>query len=394
MTAATSGDVAHDRTQRPKPISVIVPTRNAAAWIVDCLTSIRACEPAEIILVDGHSDDGTVLLAEGLVDRVLRDDGEGPGAARNLGVAVARSAWIAFVDADIVLPRNALGDLLQEARRRNLVGLQAALHSSGTDYWSEQLAWHHNNGRSRSWFGVSATLLRREIALAHPFDPSLTSGEDVDLRLRLASSRVPVGVSSTVTAAHRFASGAEASRAQWAADGAGLGRLVRKHGSAAVRHLAVPFAAGIYWILRSVRTPRRLPYFAGFVAGNWRSAIAGLQDTQVAYGSPDARASTVAAIGLLWLGAAVLALLGFALIVIVALLIPAIPRFILEAVWLPVVAGVAVACLVWLEFTATLPEDHRWRLATRRYRTRILLLVAVIMVVTALRLGANLRLLD
>ena len=381
------------RRKRPLGISVIVPTRNAADWIVACLEPIRASHPGEIILVDGHSGDGTVLLAEPYVDRVIRDDGQGPGAARNLGLAAARYAWTAFIDADIVLPPGALGSMLREARKRGLVGLQAGLHSSGTDYWSEQLAWHHNNGRSRSWFGVSATLMKTSDALQHPFDPELRSGEDVDLRIRLAESEVPFGISETVVAEHRFAPSLGAARAQWSADGAGLGRIVRKHGWPALRELSVPFVAAAYWIGRSIRTPRRLRYFVGFLAGNWRGAIAGLLDQRVPLTGPQSGPVVIVALVCLWLGAVVMAGLGIAIIVVVALVVPALPRLLLDAVWLPFLAAFAAGSLIWLEVAATLPEGHRWQQLAARYRTRILVVVVITIVATALRLGANLRLL-
>jgi glycosyltransferase involved in cell wall biosynthesis len=372
---------------------VIVPTRNAADWIVACLEAIRAAEPAEVILVDGRSEDGTVLLAEPFVDRLIRDDRSGPGAARNLGVTAATAAWIAFVDADVILPPDAFRLMLREARRRHLDGLQIGLRSEGSDPWSDQLAWHHNHGRSRSWFGVSATILKRSVAEAHPFDPSLASGEDADLRLRLETAEVPVGVSEDLVARHRFAPGYDAAREQFAADGAGLGRLVRKHGRPALRWLAIPFLAGAYWIGHSLRAPRRLAYFASFVAGNWRSAFRGLLDERVSLGGPGAGwAVGLALVGLLG-GAAALALAAWTIVLLVALLLPAIPRFILDAAWLGPLAAVAVLGLVGLEVSGTLADDHPWRIRAMRYRWWIVGLTIGLVVVTGLRLLANLRLL-
>lgn len=382
------------RATRPVPVSVIIPTRNAADWILSCLEAIRACRPAEIILVDGHSDDGTVLLADPLVDFVVRDDRQGPGAARNIGARVASQDWLAFIDADVLLPDDALGALLKEAKQRKLDGLQAGLHSSGTEYWSQQLAFHHNAGRSRSWFGVSASLLKRGVALTYPFDDHMRSGEDVDLRLRLAAAGVPVGVSETVIAEHRFAAGLDVARGQWRDDGAGLGRLVRKHGRPALRSLAVPFGASFYWIAQMLirRMPRRIPYFLGFLFGNWRSALTGLFDQRVPFGPGGVGAVGLALAGL-WAGFLAVAILATIVIVVIALILPGIPRFLLDAVWLPFVAAFATASLIWLEIATTMPEGHRWRDRAERYRTRIFILVGLTLVATALRLGANLRLL-
>jgi len=378
--------------KRPLPVSVIIPTRNAAHWIVACVAAIRESRPGQVILVDGHSDDGTVLLAEPLVDRVIRDDGRGPGPARNLGVEAAHYAWVAFIDADVVLPPDGLKRLFQEARQRELDGLQAALHSSGSDYWSEQLAWHHNHGRSRGWFGVSATVMRTATAREHPFDPDLTSGEDIDLRLRLADAGVPVGVSEDVIVEHVFAPTLGAARAQWSADGAGLGRLVRRRGSGAIRHLLVPFLAGLYWIARSLIAPRRLPYFLGFVVGNWRGALRGLADADVPFGTDDARRAVGVATAILWIGGIGLAVAAGIVVVIVASLIEPVRELLQEAIWLPVLAAIAVVGLIGLEIVETLPEGHGLRTRVARYRPAIFVFVLVTVLATVLRLVADLRL--
>ncbi len=46
------------------------------------------------------------------------------------------------------------------------------------------LAHHHRTGRSRRWFGVVATVFRRDDLLAAGFDSRFVSGEDIDLRWR------------------------------------------------------------------------------------------------------------------------------------------------------------------------------------------------------------------
>ncbi len=46
-------------------VSVIIPVRNGVAKIERCLEAIQfqSLKPSEVILVDGHSDDGTVEKA-------------------------------------------------------------------------------------------------------------------------------------------------------------------------------------------------------------------------------------------------------------------------------------------------------------------------------------------
>jgi glycosyltransferase involved in cell wall biosynthesis len=90
----------------PETLSVVVPARDAAATIgaaLDALAAQRGAPAFEVVVVDNGSVDGTARLAEThpVGARVLRRArGEGPGAARNDGVAAATGAVIAFTDAD------------------------------------------------------------------------------------------------------------------------------------------------------------------------------------------------------------------------------------------------------------------------------------------------------
>jgi len=86
-------------------VSVIVPARDAAGTIGATLQALAVqdlSEPYEVIVVDDGSSDGTGPIAErspGPV-RVLRQDGNGPGPARNAGAAAGRAPVLAFTDAD------------------------------------------------------------------------------------------------------------------------------------------------------------------------------------------------------------------------------------------------------------------------------------------------------
>jgi len=264
-------------------ISAVVPARNAEGWIESCLRAIRENEPAEIILVDGGSTDRTVELAEPWVDKIIDDGGAGVAAARMMGVASASQPWIALVDADVVLPPTALRDLDRERCERQLAALQAGLHSVGAgDYWSQSLAKHHNRGNSRQWFGVCASLIARDLLLAHPLDGHLRSGEDIDLRIRLKRAGFRIGVSETMVGLHRFADGFAFAGQQWLADGAGLGRMVRKHGRSALLNAMIPFAAAALGLARGMREALRpWPYFAGFAVGNYIGLWRGLIDRSV-----------------------------------------------------------------------------------------------------------------
>jgi hypothetical protein len=121
------------------------------------------------------------------------------------------------------------------------------------------------------------------VLLANPLDGDLRSGEDIDLRIRLMTAGFPVGVSETMIGQHRFGNGFAFAGNQWLADGAGLGRMVRKHGRAAlVNAMLIPFAAAALGLVRgTTQALRPWPYFTGFAVGNYIGLWRGLTDRSV-----------------------------------------------------------------------------------------------------------------
>ncbi|HWH09948.1 MAG TPA: glycosyltransferase [Solirubrobacteraceae bacterium] len=85
-------------------VSVIVPARDAAATLESTLEALRGqeeVEPFELIVVDNGSEDDTAGVAGRAGATVVRRErGDGPGAARNAGVAAASGRILAFTDAD------------------------------------------------------------------------------------------------------------------------------------------------------------------------------------------------------------------------------------------------------------------------------------------------------
>jgi glycosyltransferase involved in cell wall biosynthesis len=261
-----------DRTGTELDVSVVVPVRNAETLIAECLASIVSSRPREIIVVDGMSTDGTLEIARRYGVRVLSDEGRGLPAARLLGAHAASAPYVALIDADVTLPEGALEQLLREFVEGGYDALQAGLRSvSGPGYWGRALVNHHRSGRSKNWFGVVATIFDRDVLLAHGFDESFRSGEDIELRWRLQRAGARIGVSERTVVTHRFDDTFEFARGQWLADGHGSGRMLRKHRLRGAWLAALPLAAAARGILLSLarRQPRWLPYYACFAAFNY-----------------------------------------------------------------------------------------------------------------------------
>ncbi|MEA1919859.1 MAG: glycosyltransferase family A protein [Campylobacterota bacterium] len=84
-------------------ISVIIPAYNRVGTIARAIESVLAqtYKPREIIVVDDGSSDATSEVVK-MYDEVslLRQKNMGVSAARNNGVMMAESEWIAFLDSD------------------------------------------------------------------------------------------------------------------------------------------------------------------------------------------------------------------------------------------------------------------------------------------------------
>jgi len=88
----------------------VIPAYNSAWCIERCLNAllVELKEfPLQVIVVDDGSTDATAALMTRYADRVtfVSQSNQGPGAARNAGVAKALADYVAFVDSDdVILP--------------------------------------------------------------------------------------------------------------------------------------------------------------------------------------------------------------------------------------------------------------------------------------------------
>lgn len=88
-------------------ITAILPCKNGAAMVRDCLEGLAAQDierPFEVILIDGWWDDDVAAVASDhpFVHLVRSDENLLQARARNVGVERARSDYVAFIDADCV----------------------------------------------------------------------------------------------------------------------------------------------------------------------------------------------------------------------------------------------------------------------------------------------------
>ena len=98
-------------------LTAVITTRNEAANIANCIHAFDAFrDQVEIIVVDNQSTDDTKKIAADLGATVL-DKGPERSAQRNLGWQTAASDWVVVLDADMILPRDTVEEILAIAER-------------------------------------------------------------------------------------------------------------------------------------------------------------------------------------------------------------------------------------------------------------------------------------
>ncbi|UCC72986.1 MAG: glycosyltransferase [Gemmatimonadota bacterium] len=111
-------------TERVPFVSIVVPTRNRAPLLADCLRSLTAQSyPAaryEVIVVDDGSTDGTGELIREFAERreppsirCIKQNALGLNAARNAGLQAALGDPVVFVDDDVDAPAHWLNALAE-----------------------------------------------------------------------------------------------------------------------------------------------------------------------------------------------------------------------------------------------------------------------------------------
>ncbi len=82
-----------------KTISVVIITKNEESNIADCLECVKWAD--EIIVIDSYSDDQTVSISLKYTSQVIQKQWPGMvGTQRNIGLDLANSDWLLFLDAD------------------------------------------------------------------------------------------------------------------------------------------------------------------------------------------------------------------------------------------------------------------------------------------------------
>lgn len=188
-------------------VSILLPTFQERAHVLDCLRSLTAQEGVdivEILVVDGGSTDGTRELVEGVggTVRLVDNPRVSPAAAMNVGIAAASGSVICRADAHTVYQPDYVRrcvDVLAETGATNVGG---RMEPVGTTRFGRAVAavtshpvgmgpgaFHYATDRREVDTVYLGCWLRKDLLGLGGYDEGLgRAGEDQELNLRIRRS--------------------------------------------------------------------------------------------------------------------------------------------------------------------------------------------------------------
>ena len=111
-------------------ISIIVPIYNTASYLSRCIESLQqqTVQDIEILLVDNGSTDDSLSICQAYAEqdpriRVLEESRKGAAYAREMGIHVARGAFLTFVDSDDWIDADMYEQMLSEMEAEETVDI-------------------------------------------------------------------------------------------------------------------------------------------------------------------------------------------------------------------------------------------------------------------------------
>lgn len=220
-------------------VSVIIPIFNGLADLPDLeiclLQQTFPAEQVEYLLVDNHSQDGTLdrlkdfaqrAHTQGVTVRPLSEATiQSSYAARNRGIRAAQGNILVFTDADCRPEPTWLDDMVKPFEAETVGLVVGEIKALPGDTWLEQFAEQRETlsqkftiAHSFYPYGQTANLAVRQAALQKSglFRPYLTTGGDADLcwRIQMAGNW-DLHFAATAIIRHRHRSTLKELRSQW-----------------------------------------------------------------------------------------------------------------------------------------------------------------------------------
>jgi mycofactocin system glycosyltransferase len=243
-------------------LTIVVPVRDRPGQLERCQEAIACTVPeaAVVVVDDGSVAPVRVPSARGGRVRVIRHPtARGAAAARNSGLRACSTAFVGFVDSDVVLPESAaarllahlvdprLGAVAPRVRALSDRGPVAAYEARHSALDMGPVGGLVSPGRPIPYV-PSAVLFGRRAALDGGFDEALLIGEDVDLVWRLGAAGWGVRYAADIEVLHDHPVRLSRLVARRYLYASSVGLLAQRHPEALPAVRLTPQAA-LLWIL-------------------------------------------------------------------------------------------------------------------------------------------------
>ena len=229
-----------------KYVSIIVPVYNGALTIEECIKSLLNLEypedKYEIIIVDNNSTDTTVEIVKKYPVKLLHEGKQSSYAARNLGIKNAKGEIVAFTDADCIVDKMWLEQLVENFKDKTTAGVGGEIlaynpksiverYSVKSGSISQKIALETEIVNLKVPFILTANAaykkeILNEIGL---FDDSFISGGDMDLAWRITLKGYRIVYEPKALAYHKHRTTLYGLFKQIFPYGEGRAKLFKKH---------------------------------------------------------------------------------------------------------------------------------------------------------------------
>lgn len=135
-------------------VSAIIPTRNSANSLADCIRSLQkqAYRPTQVVVVDGNSSDNTVSVAKEL-GAVALSGKYGRSSARRVGAANARGEFLFFIDSDQIASNEVVAECVSLSRHLGAGAVRVPERDLASGFWARvrKIDWSMTESDS-TWY--------------------------------------------------------------------------------------------------------------------------------------------------------------------------------------------------------------------------------------------------